>query len=144
MSRCRISLTPVASTEPPAAFARYFLTPHGLDLGAAARLYGLFPRKGTIAIGADADLAIWNPERTVRVTWDRLHDNVGYTPYEGREITGWPEIVVSRGRVVVEDGDLNAERGSGDFLRCDRSSFARPLGRLEPEMDPARNGGARF
>lgn len=110
----------------------------------AARLYGLFPRKGTIAVGADADLAVWNPERKFAVTYDLLHDNVGYTPYEGREITGWPEVVISRGRVVVEDAALHVEAGSGEFLPCDRSDFARPLGRLEPEMDPARNWGAAF
>ncbi|MDQ2137612.1 dihydropyrimidinase [Alcaligenaceae bacterium B3P038] len=81
-----------------------------------ARTYGLHPRKGTIAVGADADIGIWNPERRVTISTAMLHDNVGYTPYEGREVQGWPEIVVSRGRVVVEDGVLDAERGSGRFL----------------------------
>jgi len=81
-----------------------------------ARTYGLHPRKGTIAIGADADIGIWNPERRVTISTTMLHDNVGYTPYEGREVRGWPEIVVSRGRIVVEDGVLDAERGSGRFL----------------------------
>ena len=61
----------------------------------AARLYGLYPRKGTIAIGSDADLAIWDPDREVTITWDDLHDNVGYTPYEGRRIKGWPTTVLS-------------------------------------------------
>lgn len=82
-----------------------------------ARLYGLAPRKGTIAVGADADLALWNPERRVTVTPDLLHDNAGYTPYEGRTIQGWPEVVISRGRVIVENGKLHAERGSGQYLR---------------------------
>jgi dihydropyrimidinase len=82
-----------------------------------AKLYGLAPRKGSIAVGADADLALWNPERHVAVTADLLHDNVGYTPYEGRVIRGWPEVVVSRGRVIVENGKLLAERGSGQYLR---------------------------
>ncbi|MDQ2185718.1 dihydropyrimidinase [Alcaligenaceae bacterium A4P071] len=79
-----------------------------------ARTYGLHPRKGTIAVGAD--IGIWNPERRVTISTAMLHDNVGYTPYEGREVQGWPEIVVSRGRVVVEGGVLDAERGSGRFL----------------------------
>jgi dihydropyrimidinase len=82
-----------------------------------ARLYGLAPRKGAIAVGADADIALWNPERQVTVTPNLLHDNAGYTPYEGRTIRGWPEVVISRGRVVVEDGKLHAERGSGRYLR---------------------------
>jgi len=82
-----------------------------------ARLYGLAPQKGTIAVGADADLALWNPERETRITAEALHDRVGYTPYEGRVIKGWPEVVLSRGRVVVEDGQLHAEPGSGRYLR---------------------------
>jgi len=81
-----------------------------------ARMYGMAPQKGTIAIGADADLALWNPERETTVTWSMLHDNVGYTPYEGRTLRGWPEVVLSRGRVVVKDNTLNAERGSGRYV----------------------------
>ena len=108
----------------------------------AARLYGLYPRKGTIAIGADADVAIWDPDREVTVTHDLVHDNAGYTPYVGMQLTGWPVTVLSRGRVVVDDGELDAERGSGKFLACDRPALARPLGRLVPELDPDRNFGA--
>src|SRR5690606_18359711 len=81
-----------------------------------ARTYGLYPRKGTIAVGADADLAIWNPEREVTISTRMLHDNVGYTPYEGKTVRGWPEVVVSRGRVAVEDRELKVERGCGRFL----------------------------
>jgi len=99
-----------------------------------AKLYGLYPRKGTIAIGSDADIAIWDPERDVTVSTAMLHDNVGYTPYEGRRITGWPVTVISRGRLIVEDGRLNAERGSGEFLRCALSEAAKPLGRATPEL----------
>lgn len=83
-----------------------------------ARLYGLYPRKGTIAVGADADLAIWDAGRNVTITNDQLHHNVDYTPYEGRKVTGWPETVLSRGEVVVEAGVLKAERGRGQFLEC--------------------------
>ena len=108
----------------------------------AARIYGLYPRKGTIAIGSDADLAIWDPDREITVTWNDLHDNVGYTPYEGRHIKGWPTTVLSRGRRVVDGGELLVERGSGEFLRCERPEAARPLGRPVPEMDPATNFGA--
>ncbi len=109
-----------------------------------AKLYGLHPRKGTIAVGGDADIAIWDPERQVTVTWDMLHDAVGYTPSEGRRITGWPVTVLSRGRVAVRDGELKVARGSGEFLARERSDAARPLGRLAPELDPARNFGARI
>ena len=73
-------------------------------------------RKGAIAVGADADLVIWNAELTKRVEYSMLHDATGYTPYEGQSITGWPETVFSRGRVVVQDGELHVARGSGEFL----------------------------
>lgn len=83
-----------------------------------ARLYGLYPRKGTIAVGGDADLAIWDQSREVTITNAGLHHNVDYTPYEGRTVTGWPETVLSRGEVVVRDGTLKADRGRGQFLEC--------------------------
>ena len=99
-----------------------------------ARLYGLYPRKGTIAVGSDADFAIWDADKDVTIRWKDLHDNVGYTPYEGREIKGWPIVVVSRGRVVVENGKLNAERGSGQFLPCDSPDSSKPKGMTAPEL----------
>ena len=82
-----------------------------------AKLYGLLPRKGSLEVGADADLALWNPERRTTVTAALLHDNAGYTPYEGRQLRGWPETVISRGRVIVEGGRMHAERGSGRYLK---------------------------
>jgi dihydropyrimidinase len=99
-----------------------------------AKLYGLYPRKGTIAVGSDADIAIWDPDRQTTVTAGILHDNVGYTPYEGRRLRGWPVTVLSRGRTVVEAGALVAGRGSGAFLPCALSEAARPLGRATPEL----------
>lgn len=100
-----------------------------------ARLYGLHPRKGTIAVGADADLAIWDPERQVTVNWETMiHDDVGYTPYEGKTLTGWPEVVISRGRIVVENETLQVDPGSGAFLECEKPEAARPLGRPADEM----------
>jgi dihydropyrimidinase len=106
-----------------------------------AKLYGLYPRKGTIAVGADADLALWDPQRRVRVTAALLHDQVGYTPYEGRELIGWPVQVLSRGRVVVRDGQLQVERGSGQFVPCTPSEGARPRGVAVPELRRLRELG---
>jgi dihydropyrimidinase len=84
----------------------------------AARIYGLYPRKGTIAVGSDADIAIWDPEKVVTIRNADLHHNVDYTPYEGRTITGWPTTVLSRGDIICADGELRAEAGRGKFLEC--------------------------
>ncbi|MEK9724489.1 MAG: dihydropyrimidinase [Rhodospirillaceae bacterium] len=108
-----------------------------------AKIYGLHPRKGTIAVGADADLAIWDPDRKVTVRHAMLHDAMDYTPYEGMELTGWPETVVNRGRVVVDGGELHVEPGCGAYLeRQPGHHAARPAGNLERELDPATNFGA--
>lgn len=82
----------------------------------AAKIYGLHPRKGTIAIGSDADLAIWDPEWKRTISQSMLHDNMDYTPYEGMEITGWPRTVMTQGRIIVENEELQVERGSGSFI----------------------------
>jgi dihydropyrimidinase len=106
-----------------------------------ARLYGLYPKKGTIAVGSDADIGIWDPDREVHVSAGMLHDNTGYTPYEGRHVHGWPVTVISRGRIVIDDGQLKAERGSGHFLACALSEMAKPLGRATPELAFAARKG---
>ena len=100
-----------------------------------ARMYGLYPRKGTIAIGSDADIAIWNPDIEKRIDYSMMHDAVGYTPYEGHVYKGWPEIVTSRGRIVVENGELKAARGSGQFLARGRPG---PLASAATIDGPAR------
>ncbi|GLK86877.1 dihydropyrimidinase [Ancylobacter defluvii] len=89
-----------------------------------ARTYGLYPRKGTVAVGADADLAIWDPERRQTLTHDMLQDGSDYTPYEGLEITGWPMTTLVRGRVMVRDGALEGTKGSGIYLPRDISAYA--------------------
>lgn len=82
-----------------------------------AKMYGLYPQKGDVVEGGDADIAIWNPQRQTTISHDQLHDQAGYTPYEGKVITGWPEVVISRGRIVVRNGALKATRGSGAFIK---------------------------
>ena len=110
----------------------------------AAKLYGLYPRKGSISVGADADIAVWAPdlEVTARSAW--LHDNAGYCPYEGRRITGWPTTVVRRGEVVIKNGNLLATRGSGQFLPCASPELAQPTGRLVDAVNPQKNFGAHL
>ena len=107
-----------------------------------AKVYGLYPKKGTIAVGSDADIAVWDPERETEITAGMLHDNVGYTPYEGRRLRGWPMTVLSRGRFVVKDGKLVARRGSGQFLPCGLSEAAKPLGAPVPELVSVAEAGA--
>lgn len=85
-----------------------------------AKLYGLFPRKGTIAPGADADLVIWNTERRFTLGNDMLHHNVDYTPYEGMSLNAWPELVISRGEVIIKDGRCHGTPGRGEFLPSSR------------------------
>ena len=85
-----------------------------------AVMYGLYPRKGVIAPGSDADLALWDPAACRTISWDMLHDNVGYTPYEGRQVRGWPVMVFCRGKLVVEHGRLHAQPGDGQFIERTR------------------------
>jgi dihydropyrimidinase len=92
-----------------------------LTASAPARAYGLFPRKGTIAIGADADLVIWDrfpagEERSVRNV--DLHHAVDYTPYEGQRLKAWPALTLSRGEVVWDGTQPQGEAGRGRFLEC--------------------------
>ncbi|WP_268995507.1 dihydropyrimidinase [Microvirga roseola] len=115
-----------------------------LTATAPAKIYGLHPRKGTIAIGADADIAIWNPGREVTLSDDSLHDNVGYNPFAGRRLCGWPEIVLRRGEVIISEGGLQAAPGSGRLQLRERASSMRPTGTLSPEFDPVTNFGAQL
>ena len=94
----------------------------------AAKIYGLYPRKGTIAVGADADIAIWDPDKEVTISVDMLHEKLDFTPYEGFEVKGWPVAVISRGEVIVRDGTVSAAPGRGEFLACDRPDLEPPVG----------------
>lgn len=78
-----------------------------------AKRYGLYPRKGTIAVGSDADLVLWDPKRQVTITHDLLKDGCDYTPYEGMRVTGWPVATILRGKTVMADGELRGEAGQG-------------------------------
>jgi dihydropyrimidinase len=101
-----------------------------------AHMYGLSHRKGRIAVGLDADIAVWDPLRQTQVSTHMLHDRVGYTPYEGRTLTGWPTTVVNRGRVVIADNQLQVARGSGEFIA---------RGKPGPLLNaPASTGSAGF
>ncbi|MGB9178320.1 MAG: dihydropyrimidinase [Pyrinomonadaceae bacterium] len=84
---------------------------------AAAKMFGLFPKKGTIAVGSDADIVIFDPEKEQTISAKTHHMNVDYSAYEGKKIKGVVETVLSRGRVVIENGEYKGKPGDGRFLK---------------------------
>lgn len=82
-----------------------------------ARLFGLYPKKGVIAVGSDADIVIIDPDVRTTLTKDMLHENCDYTPYEGIKLNGYPVVTISRGEVIVQDGSFTGKKGRGRFLK---------------------------
>ncbi|MEM6678611.1 MAG: dihydropyrimidinase [Pseudomonadota bacterium] len=110
----------------------------------AARLYGLAPAKGSIAIGSDADIAIWDPALRRTVTAADQQDAMDYTPMEGRVLTGWPVTVLCRGVPVLRDGAVVGRPGHGRFVARRPADMTGRPGTKVPELDPATNFGARI
>jgi dihydropyrimidinase len=98
-----------------------------------AKLFGLYPRKGTLAVGSDADLVVFDPEKPVTLSAASHHSAVDYNLFEGTEVIGSPELVLRRGEVIVDGGELLAKPGSGQFVR--RAKFGE-------ELAPARAAAA--
>jgi dihydropyrimidinase len=93
-----------------------------------AKMYGLYPVKGAIGVGFDADIVLWDPNRHETIRQEIMHHGADYTPYEGMAVTGWPVVTMLRGEVVAEDGRIVGEKGGGRFLKRDLSPYARPRG----------------
>jgi len=89
----------------------------------AAKVFGLFPRKGTIGVGSDADLVVWDPEWRGRIEAKRQMMNVDYSAFEGWEVRGRPEVVTVRGEVAVRDGKFVGEVGRGKLVRREPTHF---------------------
>ena len=102
-----------------------------------ARLFGLYPRKGTIAPGADADLVLWDPSKRVTLTNALMQHAIDYTPYEGRAVTGWPVMTIKGGAIAMRDGQVQAEPGSGRFLPRGPYDMIRPAGQVPDGFDAA-------
>jgi dihydropyrimidinase len=84
---------------------------------AAAKMFGLFPKKGTVAVGSDADLVIFDSKKEQTISAKSHHMNVDYSAYEGRKIKGVVETVLSRGKAVIENGEFKGKAGNGEFLK---------------------------
>jgi dihydropyrimidinase len=102
----------------------------------AAKLFGLHPKKGSISIGADADITIWDAERKVTISQDMLHHDTDYTPYEGMTVTGWAQTTISRGTVLWNDGEVTCEPGRGEFLARAPYDYIKPRGVFPTPFNP--------
>jgi dihydropyrimidinase len=91
-----------------------------------AKTYGLYPKKGTIAVGSDADIAIWDPLRKVTIAQSVMHGGCDYTPYEGIAVTGWPISTMLRGKFVVRADKLVGKPGDGAYVPREKSELAKP------------------
>jgi dihydropyrimidinase len=88
---------------------------------APAQIFGLAPRKGTLAPGADADIVLFDPHKRVTLSADVLHEHVDYTPYEGLELTGYPVATFVHGRKVVQDGAWLDQESGGHYLPAQKT-----------------------
>ena len=82
-----------------------------------AKIYGMYPQKGTIAVGSDADIVIIDKNKEVTITKSMLHENVDYTPYEGIKVKGYPVLTIVRGKVAVKNNEFIGEEGYGKFIK---------------------------
>ncbi|WP_439400836.1 dihydropyrimidinase [Bradyrhizobium sp. DASA03068] len=88
-----------------------------------ARIYGLYPRKGSIGVGFDADIVLWDPKLKKPIRQAELHHGADYTPWEGFEVTGWPVTTIARGQVVCSQGRIVGSKGAGQVLSRGKSSL---------------------
>ena len=92
---------------------------------APAKLFGMFPQKGAVAVGSDADLVVYDPERRHTISASTHHMDVDYSCYEGRTVQGGSDIVLSRGSVIVRDGQFTGRKGAGKFIKRAPAEYAR-------------------
>ena len=88
-----------------------------------AKVGGVYPQKGTLSVGSDADIVIFNPKKKWTMTKKKMYGAADYTCYEGREIEGKIDLVMQRGKILVKDGEFLGERGDGKYLKRGKSSI---------------------
>jgi dihydropyrimidinase len=88
-----------------------------------AKIFGLYPKKGSLEVGADADIVLFNPKKKVVVSRDMLHENVDYSPYQGMELSGYPEMTIIKGKTIVANGKRMPTQHQGSFLTCNLPKF---------------------
>jgi dihydropyrimidinase len=92
---------------------------------APAKLFGMYPRKGAVAVGSDADLVVYDPDRKRVISAASHHMDVDYSCYEGRTVQGGSDVVLSRGTVVVRDGEFTGRKGHGKFIKRSPADYVR-------------------
>ena len=103
---------------------------------APAKLFGLFPRKGTIAVGSDADIVLWDPDKTVTLTNALMHHGGDYTPYEGMQVTGYPVATYVRGTPVFDGTSVVGTPGFGKHLARAPYPYIKPNGIFPTPFNP--------
>jgi dihydropyrimidinase len=88
-----------------------------------AKMFGLYPKKGTIAIGSDADIVVWNPDVRTRMSVEVNHMRVDYSAYEGKDVQGKIDMVMARGNVLIENDQYLGSPGDGRFLKRDTNQY---------------------
>jgi dihydropyrimidinase len=83
-----------------------------------AKSFGIWPQKGSLLVGADGDLVLFDPNKEFSVTVEHLHEKVDYTPYEGFALMGYPVMTLIKGKKLIEHGELRAEKPVGNYLKC--------------------------
>ncbi len=106
----------------------------GITSTNAAKIFNIYPRKGSISVGADADIAVWDPERERTISKETHHQNVDTNIFEGMTVKGINTVTISQGKIVYRDGDVRTVKGAGRYI--DRPTFA-------PYYDAMRKSAAR-
>jgi dihydropyrimidinase len=106
----------------------------------AARIFGLYPRKGAIAVGSDADIALWDPAHRRTIDGARMQSLSGYSVYDGWQVQGWPKFVLRRGQLVLADGEITARPGDGQWIRRDGTTLVLPVRPALPRPLPRSRG----